>query len=176
MSRGWLIGGGALLGMLLIASIIVAALEKAETLPAGTAQVTVQRFLIAVEEENVEIAHSLLSSDLRLECPVEEFFGREPYPDKRLTDDRITLVGTQTVKDTVFVTVRVTQFRGGSPFGASESSHQQRFTLHKEQGEWRFSDYPWPFFRCRKPDPERVAPAPTATQPPAPTPTPEEGQ
>ena len=94
--------------------------------------------------------------------------GNFPRRD-RLRDDRVTLESTATVKETVFVTVRVTQFRGSGLFGASESSFEQRFALRQEDRQWRFTEYPWPFFRCGPFEPSE--PEPSRPRPPEPTPT-----
>ena len=169
MTKGWLIGGGVLLAALLTASIVVALMDKAETLPEGSPEAAVQRFLTLVEEEDLELAYGLLSEELRQECAVEKFAGGALPVVDRLEDDRVTLDGTRTVGDTVFVTVRVTRFHGSGPFGPSESSFRESFSLLRQEEEWRFSEYPWPFHACGRPEPVRRPPEPAHT--PAPTPT-----
>ena len=171
MTKGWLIGGGVFLGALLIASVIVAMLDRDEPLPEGSPEAAVQSFLKAIEDENFEVAHSSLSDSLREDCPIEKFAGGNIRGDSKLRDNRITLERTKTVQDTVFVTVRVTQFHGSGPFGASESSFEHRFALRQEEGRWRFTEFPWPFFRCGPFEPVRVKPAAPPT--PEPTPIPE---
>ena len=165
MAKGWLVGGGVFLGAILVASIVVALLESEETLPAGTPEAAVQLFLEAVDDDNIELAYGFLSADLMVECAVDEFFGTAGWPRDRLRGDRITLEGVTTVKDTAFVTVRMTNLHGTGPFGTSESSFEQRFSLRQEEGQWRFTEYPWPFFRCGpfKPATERPALPPSAT-------------
>ena len=171
MANRWLMGGAAFLGALLVASIAVALLVRGEPPPEGTPEATVRHFLTALEDEDYELAHGFLSEELKEECTVERFAGGSISMRDRLEDERVTLEGTSTVKDTVFVTARVTRFRGGGPFGASESSYEQRFTLRQEQGEWRFTQYPWPLYRCNPyepPPPPRATPTP---RPPESTPT-----
>ena len=176
MAKGWLIGGAVALGALLVASIVVALMEETELLPEGTASAAVQRFLMAVEDEEFELAHGFLTEDLKAECPVDEFFGGTI---RGMRDSRITLEGTRAAGETVFVTVRITEFRrGGGPLGSSESSYEQRYSLRQEGERWQFTEYPWPFFRCGpfKQQPavpgtseirrEVVAPEHTATPPP----------
>ena len=68
------------------------------------------------------------------------------------------------------MTVRVTSFQSREPFGPSESFFEQRFTLGQEEGEWRFTGYPWPFFRCGAFEPVPVEPP--LRRPPEPIPTP----
>ena len=179
MSKAWLIGGGVFLGVLFVASVIVALLESEEPLPEGTPEAAVQSFLTATEDENLELAYSFLSKGLQEDCAVEKFVGGDVRAVDRLRDDRVTLESTATVKDTVFVTVRVTRFHGSGPFGASESSFEQRFALRQEgDGQWRFTEYPWPFFRCGPFSIERPGSVPPRLDPtpirePRPTPVPE---
>ena len=148
MSKDWLIGGAVFLGALLIASIAVALLEKEETLAEGTPELAVQRFLQAVEADELEQSYDFLSEKLKHDCTVEELFGRFAPSKGTVEDSRITLEKTATVNETVFVTVRVTSFHGSSLFGTSESSFEPTFALSKEEGQWRFTEYPWPFSRC----------------------------
>jgi hypothetical protein len=59
-------------------------------------------------------------------------------------DLRVTLQGTRPVDGMVEVRVRITQFHVSAPFNVSDFSHDQRFTLEKQAGSWRFVDPPWP--------------------------------
>ena len=65
---------GSSLAALLIASVVVALLEREEPLTGGTPEAAVQRYLEAVEDEKLELAFSFLSADLMEHCTVEEFF------------------------------------------------------------------------------------------------------
>ena len=185
MSKLWLIGGAIALGTLLVVAVVVALLEQEETLPEGTPEAVVQQFLQAIQSEEFELAHSFLSEDLKNECAAEQFFAPHfrAYPPVRLADERITLVDTTTIGDSTFVNVRITRFRSSdpfdsSPFGRSESSYEQQFTLQQVAGEWRFTRYPWPSSICA---PARIEPVarPTVeprTEPsPTPAPVPERG-
>ena len=184
MSKLWLIGGAIALGTLLVVAVVVALLEQEETLPEGTPEAVVQQFLQAIQSEEFELAHSFLSEDLKNECAAEQLFGTSFRPNLQLGDERVTLEDTTTIGDSTFVNVRITQFRGSDPFdsgpfGRSESSYQQRFTLQQINEEWRFTDYPWPSHGC--PLPFNIEPVfrPTAvprTEPsPTPAPVPERG-
>ena len=168
MTRGWLIGGALFVGALLIASIVVALLEKEEPLPQGTPEAAVQAFLRALGDEDLETAYNLLSGKLKQDCTLSEFFGMSRYEEGRLKEDRIVLEGTRMVDDTAFVTVRVTRVHSPGLFGPSEASFEPRFVLRQEDGEWRFSEYPWPFFHCGGKPPVPVPPG--SPEPPTPTP------
>ena len=167
MTKAWLVGGIALLGALLVTSVIVALLEREEPLPEGTPEATVQRFLKAVEAEEFKLAHTLFGDDLKEHCRVETLFSGTPREESRLEDNRITLERTMIVDGIAVVTVRVTEFLGGGFFGSSESSFERRFTLRQEEGQWRFSEYPWPFSQCRSFEPVRPR-SPQDTDPPVP--------
>ena len=176
MAKGWLIGGGAFLVVLLVASIIVALLEREEPLTAGTPEAAVQQFLRAAEAEDLALAFDSLSAALQEECSLQEFGGRG-YPTRnQLGDARITLEKSQVVDDTAFVTVRISQFRGSGPFGTSESTFEQRYSLMREDGDWKIAEYPWPFFNCGPLKPMPIRPPPRAPEEvrvePTPAPTP----
>lgn len=178
MSRNWLIGGGLFLAVLLVASVVVALMEDEESFAEGSVEEAVQLYLKAVEDDDFETAYGFLSSELKAECSIEEFVGGGTPTRGDLSDDRITLEKTTTVDETVFVTIRVTRIQRRSPFGTSESSFEQRFSLRQQEGDWRFTEYPQPFFRCGpfKPVPVPRPPAPRGTFVPAqPTQTPGAG-
>ena len=175
MSKRWLIGGAVFLAALLIASIIVALLESEDPLPEGTPEAAVQAYLAAAEDGNLDEAYGYLAKRLREGCAVETFAGRRYPAEEQLQGARVTLERTATAGDTVFVTVRVTNYRGGSPFTGSERSFDQRFALALEDGDWRFTEYPWPFFECGYLKAVPPTPVPTATPPPAATTTPRSG-
>ena len=166
MAKGWLIGGGAFLVILLVVSIVVALVQREKPLTAGTPEAAVQRFLQATESEDFSIAFDSLSADLREQCSLEEFGGRN-YPTRnQLGDARVTLEKSQVIDDTAFVTVRISQYHGNGPFGTSESTFEQRYSLLREQGEWKFAEYPWPVFNCG-PFRPAVPRAPTVAPPEA---------
>ena len=67
---------------------------------------------------------------------------------------RALLRDTKLVDGIAFVNVRVTEFYGGGPFDSSQYSHEQRYALQQEDGEWKFTEYPWPYDYCRESDSE----------------------
>lgn len=175
MSKLWLIGGAAFLGILLIASIIVALTIDEDTLQEGTPEAIVQSFLKAVDADELQVAHSFLAEDLKQDCPVEEFFGDSFPRSHQLKDARITFEKTTMVNETAFVTVRISRFQGrGGLLGPSESSYEQQYTLRQQDGEWQFSQrYPWPFSRCPiRPIQPRIEPRIEPTPEPTSTPDP----
>jgi hypothetical protein len=178
MSKWWLIGGGAALAVLLVVAIAVALAERETTLTAGTPEAAVQGFLKAIEDKDYVTAHGMLSGDLRVKCPVEEFAGQGRFGGVQPLDDtRITLEETTVFDSTATVMVKVTTFYSNEPFGTSESSYSQAFTLKKDaDGQWRFTEYPYPLYGCPYAEPEKAAPTretePTATPEAVPSPEP----
>ncbi|MCI0813333.1 MAG: hypothetical protein J4N27_05555 [Chloroflexi bacterium] len=171
MTKVWLIGGGAFLGILLIASVVLALTQKEDLLPLGTPAAAVQDFLKATESDDYQVSYDFLSEELKAACTLEDFAGQRRFDRRGTEDSRVTLEKTSTVNGVTFVDVRVTQFYGTGPFGSSESYHQQRYSLRQEDGLWKFSAYPWPYHNC---GPLRPAPPPVSpvVEEPGPRPTP----
>ena len=167
MSKIWLIGGGAFVVVLLVAAVAVALTQREEPLTEGTPERTVQQYLTAIQDDDFRVAHDLLSEKLRAECSIEEFASEAyGYRKTELSSSRVTLEDTKHLDGTAVVIARVTQVRGNGPFGTSEYSQRHPYSLTQEEGDWRFSDYPWPHYGC----PTR--PAPVYVLPPTPTPVP----
>ena len=174
MTKLWLIGAGVLLGALLIAAVTVALLEQEDALPEGSPEAAVQSFLLSLEEDDFGASYDFLSAELKQDCEIDDLFGSTMRSDGRLKSDRVTLDKTTFVNGTAVVTVRLTQFQGSGPFGSSESSFLQRYSLAQEEGEWKFKEYPWPLFRCGpfKPVPEFRPLPETRSEPVPPQPVP----
>ena len=160
MNNYWLIGGAALLALLLIASVIAAVTrEEAEFAP-GSPEAAVQAYLNALDADDFPAVRDALSPELQAACSIEDMFGGR-YPDQRrsiLEDKRITLEGSQTFDETTFVIVRITEFRNGDLFGPSGYAFGDSFALKQFDGHWKFSENPWPRFDCARPTPEPSRP------------------
>ena len=171
MLRYWLIGSAVLLGALLIASIAIAVMQEQEPLPEGTPERAVQLYLAAVVDDDYQAARNLLSADLKRQCTIETMVSRT-YARRQLRNSRITLAGTTYLDGKAIVTARVATISRDGPFGTSENSHDQRFTLIKENGDWLFSGASWPYGNCFEPKPVLpVRPVVAPTSPPEATPT-----
>ena len=44
--------------------------------------------------------------------------------------------------------------QSSGPFDSGESSYDRRYALQQEEGEWKFTEYPWPYDYCREFDSE----------------------
>ena len=148
MTRFWFIGAAAFLSVILIASVVLAlTADEAEFTP-GTAEHAVQTLLRAAVANDIETAYDMLSAELQVECELQRFAGGEGY---RYSDDReirATLSDTDVIGGVTFVDVQVTEFYSDGPFNSSELSSDRRFALRQENGEWKFTEYPWPYNFC----------------------------
>ena len=153
MNNYWLIGGGAILGILIVASIVVAVLQKEAEFAPGLPEAAVQAYLRALDEDDFQTAYDLLSSELQSRCSIEDMFGGNRSGWWRLHGRRITLEDTRAFDETTFVTVKIARSSGGGLFGPSEYSFEESFALRQFDGHWKFSQNPWPGFDCARPAP-----------------------
>ena len=150
MTKWWFIGAAVFLAVLLMVSIVLALTSKETEFAAGTPERAVQDLLRAVEDDDIGTAYAMLSAELQRKCELKNFAddGRYRFRDDR--DIRATLRDTKLIDDITFVNVRITRFHSSGPFDSSESSYNWRFALRQEGGEWKFTDYPWPYDYCHE--------------------------
>jgi len=182
-SSQWFLGVALAVLALIVLAVVVSLVNrpgKVTLLSEDTAEGTVQRYLLAIEEDARQRAYGYLSSELQEVCS----FGiiRKSTDWFRPDEMRITLEGTEPLDGLdgkVEVRVRIIQFYISSPLldpiplSARESSYTERFTLKQADGEWRFTEPPWPMRWCPglhvTPVPSPIPPPPPP--PPVPTPT-----
>lgn len=152
MTKWWLIGAAAFLAVLLIVSIVLALTSKEAEFAPGTPEHAVQSLLRAAESDDIEAAYDMLSAELQGKCELKNFADGGRYHSGDDRDIRATLRDTKLVDDITFVNVQVTRFRSSGPFDTGESSYDRRFALQQEDGEWKFTEYPWPYDFCRESD------------------------
>ena len=152
MTKWWLIGAAVFLAVLLIASIVLALTSKEAEFAPGTPEHAVQSLLRSVEADDIETAYAMLSQELQQKCELKNFADGGRYRSGDDRDIRATLRATKTIDDITFVNVEVTQFYGSGPFDSGESSYDRRFALQQEEGEWKFTEYPWPYDYCQESD------------------------
>ena len=152
MTKWWLIGAAVFLAVLLTASIVLALTSKEAEFAPGTPEHAVQSLLRSVEADDIETAYAMLSQELQQKCELKNFADGGRYRSRDDRDIRATLRATKTIDDITFVNVEVTQFYGSGPFDSGESSYDRRFALQQEGGEWKFTDYPWPYDYCQESD------------------------
>ena len=161
LSSRWLVAIAGVVAALIVASVVVALVNPrgaAETLPEDTPEGTVQRFILALQDEDYSLAHSYLSDELKKSCSVEgvreaaQFFAEVSQNQSR----RVALLEKEELSGgRTQVRVRVTEVSVSLPFGVNENSHQERYVLVQEAGEWRFAELPWPIDWCPMTVPEK---------------------
>ena len=150
MPKYWIIGSGVALGVLLIAAIAIALIRNAVVLPEGSPERTVQIYLEAVSDDDIEAARAMLSSEFKERCTLEEMFSRS-FGRQSIEDSRVTYDKTNYVEDKAFVVFEVTQTSNSGPFGIDEYSRDEQYALIREEGEWRLSSTAWPYHSCAQP-------------------------
>ena len=161
MSRSWLIGGSVIVVALVITSIVLVLLQTETEFALNSPEGTVQAYLRALEQDQPASAYSLLSSQLAEACPLEDFVTDASFSKSQISEHRVILLSTQVVNGTTIVTVRLSRVTNSGPFGVSESSYDEGFSLKNVAGSWRISKEPWPFFHCgNKPDAKVNPPVP----------------
>lgn len=153
---GTLLAAGAalLLGLLLLAAALVTLTEREASFADGSAEAVVQQYEVAIAGGDLNAAYALLADELRQACPLEQ--NLPTYVGDR-EGERVTLKGSEMIGETLIVTVRVTDSEFEGPFGAGQRSFERRYTLAEDDGAWRFSEYPEPFYKCPEPDPPPAA-------------------
>ena len=156
MTKWWLIGAAAILAALLVVSIVLALTSKETEFAPGTPERAVQDLLRSAEGERIMnawvLAYAMLSQELRDKCEITDYAGEWRYRYSDDQDIRATLRDTEPIADTTFVNVQITEFSGGGPFDSREWSHEVQYALRQEDGEWKFTEYPWPYDYCPEDD------------------------
>ena len=151
MTKWWLIGAAVFLAVLLVVSIVLALTSRETEFAPGTPERAVQDLLRAAEDKDIEAAYAMLSEELRGKCKLKDY-ADDGYRFNDDIDIRATLRDTKVVDGITFVNVQVTRFRSSGPFDSGESSYNRRFSLQQEGGEWKFTEYPWPYDYCPESD------------------------
>lgn len=142
MARIWLFGAMTLVIALVVGGIVVALVTgRGELLPENSPEGVVQRYLLALEDEEYQEAYDYLTSDLRERCSLADFV--RSAPSTRVRGNQVTLEDTQTFGDSALVTARITVFRPGDPFSPSEYSYDRTYQLEREAGQWRMAEPDW---------------------------------
>lgn len=147
------------MGILIVASIVVSMLQKEAEFAPGSPEAAVQAYLRALDEDDFQAVHDALSPELRERCSVKDMFGGRYVGQRRsaLEDKRITLEGARKLDDITFVTVRIVELHSDGLFGPSGFDYDETFALEQFDGQWKFSQDPWPRFHCPTESPSPVA-------------------
>lgn len=156
-SSRWLAGIALTVLALVIISITLALVNRrAPALsPEDTPEGTVQRYLIAVQEDDADRAYGYLSSDLQEYCDYAHFLDSKDT--RRNENERIVLKSSEIRGEQAIVRIEVTNTSLSPPFDVNEYSYPVQYVLEQEESVWRFSEPPWPLGWCpdwdRKPYP-----------------------
>lgn len=154
MAKWWLIGAGVALAALLIASIALALTSNETEFANGTPEHAVQTVLRAAQAHNIQTTYDMLAAELQEKCELGEFVNAHNSSYYHERDFGAALRATKSVNDLTLIDVRITQFYGSGPFDSGESHMNTHFTLRQENGEWKFTEYPWPYNYCPESDDE----------------------
>ncbi|HRC62676.1 MAG: hypothetical protein K1X87_02920 [Dehalococcoidia bacterium] len=138
----------ALLVIAVGAAALIASLRSGEDeLPAGTPERTVQLYLKAVEDHDATEAFSYLAPSLSARCAS---FPREEITQRGSSSIRATLDEVRVDGDRATVRVGLSETFGNAPFGTSDPKQSLTFELQQIEGQWRFTEAPWPLYCAPK--------------------------
>jgi len=141
-SRRWLLASGLAIGVLVIVTVVLALTIASQgdepLLPEDTPEGTVQRFLLAVRDEDYLAVESYLSPtiDDKIAYDLQRNRVAETINGPRW---KVTLGKSIVRDDEATVDVMVDVFRSQGPFGNSVRTHQVTFFLKKEGASWRIT-------------------------------------
>jgi hypothetical protein len=148
-SSRWLAGIGALVILLVVVSVVVGTVMSGgedDLLAAGTPEGTVQRYLLALEDNEPQQAFDYLSADLKEACAFEHFLQTTDY--QRGKEIGAAITESHALDGARLIDVEVTEFNYEPPFGQGRYTYTVNFTLAQEGGAWRFTEPPWPVGWC----------------------------
>lgn len=147
-STRWLIV--TVVGVVLVAviAVIVTSVREPPTLPEGSPEATVQRYLQAVADGDRDAALETYSPDVRRRCEEQDAAHRPPFPAERMSFDADLSEVREVDDDLVEVEVRITEFSGEPPFGGGGYDHTEAFRLERVDGTWAITEAFWPYYLC----------------------------
>lgn len=150
-STRWLIGIGAGIALLIVASVVIALARGgqapllAETTPEGV----VQRFLLAVQDKDYAKAHGYLSARVQKGCSIAFIRDSLRWREDNSRELRVEMLSKDATGDgRTQVRVAVTEVNVSPPFGVDESRHDEWYILLQENSAWRIDEPPWPVGYC----------------------------
>lgn len=150
MSNRWLIAVGAFVGILVIVGVVVglSMSRQATPLAEDTPEGTVQRFLQAIEGEDLARAYGYLAAEAREKKSFEEFRRELSFRSRELEQKQVLLEKSRVFDGMAEVVITITEFRPSGPltFQTSEYSFSSVFSLRRESGKWLISEANYPVF------------------------------
>jgi hypothetical protein len=152
-SSRWLAGIALTVLVLVIISVTLALVNRRGPAlsPEDTPEGTVQRYLIALQEDDINGAYDYLNSNLKEYCDYAHF--QDSKDTRGSGNERIVLKSSEIREEQAIVRIEVTNTNLSPPFDVNEYSYPVQYVLEQEGDVWRFSEPPWPLGWC--PDWER---------------------
>lgn len=141
-SRSILLIAAIVMGIVVVAVlVVVAASRPPATYPAGSPEATVQGFLAANADGDIEAAYAFFSESVRRSLTVADY--RRAWNDfswEREQDRRVVLADTDLRDTRATVHLRVDVYSGGGPFGSSRYTYERSVILVREDDAWRIDE------------------------------------
>ena len=135
---------GVIIGLVVVALVVAAAVVNAvrppEQFSRDTPEGTVQAFLLALNDEDYDGAHALLSEESRDECTPADL-ARDRTEATRIVIDDVTEAG-----QTVIVDLDVTVTEASDGFEPYRYETEMSFTLVREGGSLFIDELPYYIF------------------------------
>ena len=128
---------GLVVAVLVVAAAVVNAVRPVAQFSRDTPEGTVQAFLLALNDENYEAAHALLSEESRKECSPADLV-RDRTEATRIVIDDVVEAGQTVIVD---LDVTVTEASGG--FEPYRYETEMRFTLVRDGGSLFIEELPF---------------------------------
>ena len=143
-STRWLLGFGVAIGVLVIVAVVLVLTIPAQEvylLPEDTPEGTVQRYFLALQDEDYLKAYDYVSFPPNERYPYEEWRG--PFISSGEKREFKVIMGKSLVKDNeATVDVVVDVYRPGGPFENPVHTQHITFFLKKEGTSWKITS-PW---------------------------------
>ena len=167
MERMWIVAAGAVLALLIVASVVVSLVRGEAEFDPDSPEAVVQRYLRALDSGDFDAALALWSPELAERCSGEEFIIDSRGQVDRMRESRITLGDVRSVGETTIIEVVSTYTtNGGGIFGPSECSRSYEFFMRRRNGsndgQWLINRHTLTWDECFENKPE-----PPATPSPA---------
>ena len=134
-SSRWLTAIASFAAILIIVSVLVSILSDnrdGDFLPIDTPEGTVQRYLLALTDDDLSAAYGYASTNLKNECPLEHFLDTTKWREQSFS---ASLKNTLDFDDRTIVIVEITEPGGNQPFGQGGYSFDTSYTLILENSE-----------------------------------------
>ena len=166
LSSRWLVGIAVVVAILILVSVVIALTNPrgaTVTFPESEPEGIVQRYILALQDEDYSLAHGYFSDELRKACSLEHMRDTSRWLKDREQDQRVVLLDKETLSsERVRVRVRVTEVNVSPPFRVDEYSHDERYVLVREDDAWRLDEPPWPLGWCPGLEIEGLQPRPVS--------------